>query len=436
MNCEKFARKIVNKLPTKLQHIVYNITIEMRFLAFRIKVMGKTDKANPDPAKVYWISPQRIIYHINYLENMDEETAVPFRDRTFNCEKMRGKVVDGKWDITNYKFAELDVYRSFEKRLLEGVEWQKTEYHYRVLKQIKSGRFARQLKNEDDLNERCRYLDSLVESIRKRGYSLNRNNLDANIAFDEITVNIGRNGEYLFQDGVHRLSIVKILGIKSVPVMVCVRHKKWHDFRKFVVSYAQSHDGGKLYQPIVHPDFEDLPYQMQDHNPRDLMEAIKRNLSKEKGTMLDIGANLGYFCHKFEELGYKCYAVEKDPATYRILEKIRVAEGKNFETINKSIFQVDLVRNEKFDVVLALNIFHHFLKTEADFCQLKELLKNLKTNDLFFEPHRYQEEQMKDAYVNYTETEFVEFLLRHMSLNKSEVIYTAESGRHVFRLSK
>ena len=95
-------------------------------------------------------------------------------------------------------------------------------------------------------------------------------------------------------------------------------------------------------------------------------------------------------------------------------------------------------RNSKVNYfeTLALNIFHHFLKRKTEFIQLKDLLKNLKMDELFFESHRWQEDQMKDAYVNYTETEFVDFLLRHTSLNKSEVIYTAKNGRKVFKLSK
>jgi len=60
----------------------------------------------------------------------------------------------------------------------------------------------------------------------------------------------------------------------------------------------------------------------------------------------------------------------------------------------------------------------------------------LETDEMFFEPHRYQEDQMNDAYVNYTETEFVDFLLRHTSLNESKLIYTARDGRLILKISK
>jgi hypothetical protein len=346
--------------------------------------MNSAHKNAPSPARVYWISPKRIMYHTNYLGNKNAETT-PFNDRVFD-KSMRGKVVDGDWDITNFKFTDLDVYEAFKQRIREGTEWRETKFYQRVLRQSEAGRIVWGIKNRDDLDKRCKYLDALYESIKNKGYRLSRNIYSKNVMFSEIDVNIGRNGEYLFQNGVNRLSIAKILGIKSIPVMVFVRHKKWQDFREYVISYAQQ-SRGRLYQPIVHPDLADIPYQ-RDHCP-EIMEAIKPHLGKKGGTMLDIGANIGYFCHKFEDLGYHCYAIEPDRATFRILEKVKIAENRKFEAINKSIFDVELVKNTKFDVVLALNIFHHFLKRKTLFCQFKNLLKNLETDQLFFEAHSY-----------------------------------------------
>jgi 2-polyprenyl-3-methyl-5-hydroxy-6-metoxy-1,4-benzoquinol methylase len=305
-----------------------------------------------------------------------------------------------------------------------------------VFERIKSGKSSWGIRNEVDFDKRCKYLDLLYAAIKTNGYILNRFGNDKDTGYDEIDVNIGRNGEYLFQNGVHRLSVAKILGIKCVPVMVFVRHKKWQEFRNYVISYAQKQPRAKLYQPIVHPDLSDIPYDLEDHNCQDLMEAIQHHLGKNKGTLLDIGANVGYFCHKFEDLGYHCFAVEQDLASFEILRKIRTAEGKKFEVINKSIFDVDRLEDLKFDVVLALNIFHHFLKRKQTFLQLKQLLKNLNMDVMFFEAHLYHEEQMKDAYVNFTEAEFIDFLITNTSLTKSEVIYSAKNGRAVFKLSK
>lgn len=433
-----FATKILQRIPKRLREAIFKTIIETRFLSFRIRTTCSTQlkihRSVPNPSRVYWISPKRIMDHTNYLKNPDSETT-PFFDRVFPPE-MRGRIVNGNWDVTNCKFTDLTVYKALQERILRGVKWQDTDFYGKVLDHIKSGRFVWGIRNETDLKKRCKYLDSLYENIRTNGYRLNRRVHEGNIDFDEIDVNIGRNGEYLFQNGVHRLSIAKILGLKYVPVMVFVRHRKWQDFRESVIYYAAHQRNHELFQPIVHPDFADVPYD-NENDSEGLMKAIRTHLGKSRGgVMLDIGANIGFFCHKFEDLGYKCYAVEDDQWPFQILEKIRIAENKQFAAINGSILDTRLVRNTKFDVVLALNIFHHFLKTESSFSRLKDLLAVLEMDTMFFEPHNPKERQMKDAYVNYDAVEFVDFILGNTSLRKSEAIYTARNGRTLFKLSK
>jgi len=419
--------QLIDSFPMRMRKIAIKTIIEVKYLLFKMKWMTISHNNTVNPTKIYWISPNRI----------SKCLPTEIRENQFRSEQMRGKVVGGDWDITNCKFADYDCYEAFRKRTQEGVEWQDTEYYKRLIREAKSGDPLSAFKNETEINERFRYLDELYKRIKTEGYRLNRDNYQKNLSFSEINVNIGRNGEYIFQDGIHRLTIAKLLEIKYVPVMVFVRHKKWQEFRESVVYYAKHNRcaKGTLCQPIVHPDLADIPCECE----RDFFEvqaAISNHLGRRTGTMLDIGANLGFFCHKFEDLGYECYAIENDPATIEIMEKIRIAEGKNFKIINKSIFEADFVKNMNFDVVLALKIFHHFLKTETLYTKFLELLKTLKTNELFFEPHNPNEFQMKGAYVNFAENEFVDFLLQHTSLNNSEIIYQEKSGRKVFKLSR
>ena len=429
-------REALDKLPSQLQQIIFKTFTEIRFLEFRLRIAFYADKNSPNPSKIFWISPKRILYHTNFLKNKKEKLY--FASRVFPSN-MRGKSIDGCWDITHYKFSDLVVYKSLKQRIEKGVEWKDTEYYKNVLRDVNSGARASDywgIQNRRELDERCNYIDSLYESIRNKGYRLNRTVCERNSGYDEIEVNISRNGEYLFQNGVHRLSIAKILGIKYVPVMVFVRHKKWQDFKKYVVSYSKLEKTGKLYQPIVHPDLADVPYDLDAHDCHNLMKVLEGHLNKPRGLMLDIGANIGYFCHRFEDLGYQCYAVEKDPAVFQILERIKIAENKKFETINKSIFDVGFIKSTNFDVVLAFNIFHHFLKTKSEFVKLKKLLQDLKMNQMFFEPHKYDDTQMKNAFINFTEKEFIDFILQQTPLNKSEAIYRAKNGRTLFRLFK
>jgi hypothetical protein len=427
-------QKAKERLPLRLQRLVSEAANVSRAITFNLKYVWTRDGKVPNPATVYFVSPNRIIKHTNYTRS-DIPTSVTPADRVFP-NSMRGKIVGGNWDISDYKFADLDVFQALKKRVEEGEDWANTKFYDRVLEQVRSGRCVWGIKNEYDLVKHCKLFDSLYKKIETEGYHLNQDRRTRINLFHEIEVNIGRNGEYMFQNGVHRLSIAKILGINCIPVMIFVRHKKWQDFRECVSMYAQTQKNGKLYQPPIHPDLGGIPYDHQSHNWLLIMEAIEKNLSKRKGLMLDIGANLGFFCHKFEDIGYSCYAIEQESITARIAEKIKIAENKKFAVINKSIFETEFVRKMRFDVVLALNIFHHFLKTETSFSQFKSLLKNLKTRELFFEPHLHDEIQMKNAYINLNETEFVDFILDHASLNKAKLIFTDPSGRQIFKLSK
>ncbi len=290
----------------------------------------------------------------------------------------------------------------------------------------------------------------LINSIKENGYRLNS---DVSIESDdteslskhkimssEITVNIGRNGEYLFQDGRHRLAIAQILGLNLVPVKVLVRHEKWQELRELLLSMTKGTGGaskaGLLYQPPLHPDLHDFP---AAHSCEDRFVAIKPYVSKRSGKLLDVGANLGYFCHKFEELGYDCYAIELLRDIALAADRIRAAENKTFKVINSDLFDMfenSTFKNTKFDIVLALNILHHFIKTEAKYNRLTKWLGQLTVDTVFFEPHRFDDPQMQKAYKNFKEEEFVDFILRHANLKMAELIHQANDGRKLYKLSK
>ena len=207
------------------------------------------------------------------------------------------------------------------------------------------------------------------------------------------------------------------------------RHEQWASFRRDVLVYARR-QGGRLYAPVLHPDLADIP---AAHGV-ERMELIQKSLPPGSRTMLDIGAHWGYFCHCFETLGYKCTAVENSDVNLHFLHRLRRAEKRTFEVKEGSIFDCDL-RGE-YDVVLALNIFHHFTKEAHLHAALIKFLTQLRAKVLFFEPHRPTELQMKGSFRNYGFEEFVSFVKQHGRFRTAACIGTAEDSRAVYKLER
>ncbi len=414
----------------------------------RSKLYAALKHGLPDPETVYWIDPARIIKHTNHRPGRRGGSAtqeLPPEDRVFDTESDRGRVYGGDWDLTEFTFDELEVARALRARIDAGADWHTTQFHSSMLARLRrDGRAPWCIESERDLEERYQYLDALIASIRDNGFRRvheivmpgEHKGLDGDRHYGhEISVNIDRNGHYLFQDGRHRLAIAKALRLTSVPVKVIVRHKKWTEFRQFVLSAARSASRpDELYQNPVHPDLQDIP---ASHECEDRFAAIRRCLDPGAGALLDIGASLAFFCHRFERLGYQCYAVESDPAIAAAAERIRIAEERRFTVICDHIFAASSrapLRQKHFRVVLALNIFHHFLKREESFREFRAWLGGLDADSMFFQPHRPDESQMARTHVNLGPQQFVDFILENSCLRHAELINRHADGRAIYKL--
>ena len=102
------------------------------------------------------------------------------------------------------------------------------------------------------------------------------------------------------------------------------------------------------------------------------------------------------------------------------------------EIIPKSIFEIE---TKKYDIVLALSIFHHFLKSKNTYNKLTKFLGELDIKIMFFEPHKFNEPQMKNAYINYNEPDFINYVLENSCLNKYKLLGKLQNGRSLYFLS-
>jgi len=199
-------------------------------------------------------------------------------------------IIGGNWDIVDeeYNLSEAErmgsnrglqyiklvkiekygLYRASKKRYLQGKNWNDTEImnFSELKKEPKSYR--------KNIKKSIEIMDNIVNNIKNEGY-LNQTELDnkyGRIGKDpyfppehsEILVNIGRDGEIIFEDGRHRLIAAKILNIKKIPARVLVRHKKWQQLRKTLYN-AKYMKNLTIQQQLYlrHPDMNDLMEYLQ-----------------------------------------------------------------------------------------------------------------------------------------------------------------------------
>lgn len=158
-------------------------------------------------------------------------------------------VMAGRWDENTVAFEGLTSYRSIRDHFENGVAWEDTEYYQIMLAKVEQGIEWQHCTTQEDVKDRFRQIDALYESIKDHGYKTQREIADERTGdpngddypldkglepteqsiYDEIIVNIGRDGQLIFEDGRHRLSIAKLLDVEKVPVTVLVRHTQYVD---------------------------------------------------------------------------------------------------------------------------------------------------------------------------------------------------------------
>ncbi len=395
-----------------------SLRLKWRLLTLPIS-SPKVRAAGIDSDRVFWICPGQVTY---------------CAEREFDLCDFRGDIVGGNWDTLEKAFEELDVFVAVQQSCVEGMRWEDTVFYQRCLQRIEAGEVLWDCRGKGDLDRRCAYIELLYQSVKREGYKsreeLKATGKDCGPGEDEVAIAIGRHGDLLFSDGAHRLAIAKVLNIERIPVKVSVRHPEWVRFRRELLLYAKEL-GGRLYQPATHIDLADIA---ASHGCEDRFRLMRGSMTARRGRLLDIGAHLGYFCHRFEDEGFECWAIEDSARELHFLRGVKRAQNKGFRIIAESVLDCREVRCAEFDVVLALNVFHHFPKTRQAYGKLIDLLANLRTRELFLESAFPTEPQMRDPYCNYTSEEFVDLVLRTSQLTRAQALGQGEDGRIIYRL--
>lgn len=392
----------------------------------------------PPPRQVVWVSPERIRLHTNLHHEGDPPDP---RDRVFPIGSSV-TVADGDWDRGGVAFEELEEVRAIKARMTNGEDWHRTDFYRWLIQDVQAGRTHWGCRTVADVERRFRRIDALIASVRRFGvlepHEVGRAQ-DPNGQYpDLIEVNIGRTGELLFQDGRHRLAIAKILGLPRVPVRVRVRHLEWQKFREQLFDLASGKDkstgSSLLCQRPTHPDLQDIALAC-DAEGR--LGALLAHLRVPHGTVLDLGCNLGLFCHYFEKIGFDCVGIEINPDVAGAAAQFARNESRRLQVRVGDILSPgvhDPLLAQRHDLVLALNVLHHALNTREDFERLQILLGKMRPRQMFLELQDADDRQSRNAYARFDDSEFVAFVQHAVGLPIAQPIHRAHDGRAIYSL--
>lgn len=201
----------------------------------------------PNPFKAELVDPDAIIRRTGRTGKIHLNRRTQF-----------GTVRGGNWDKGGKQIKEKSVYRAARQHFLNGAPWEETETVQRRLERFERGEYD-EYDSRTEILEKFHKLDDLYHRIQEEGYRSQRELLAESggtndglylDTLDEVTVDVGRNGELLHVDGIHRLVVAKLLDLDEIPVVFLVRHREWMEYRdELAESESDVPD---------HPDLRDL----------------------------------------------------------------------------------------------------------------------------------------------------------------------------------
>ncbi|UWG50007.1 ParB-like nuclease domain containing protein [Halalkaliarchaeum sp. AArc-CO] len=231
----------------------------------------KWGESYPDPYRLIYANPKDVEYYLLNSDNTDFHLGEELEDdiKEFHqTEQARfsgrfnlGKIVGGDWDRHKREWENHDLFRSLRSVYEHGEDWENTEFIQLCLNRIERGYKTYGYSTKDGfLENRTDYIDFLYQDIKENGYKTQdeaRDDHRNEDIFHEVTVNIGRHGELIFnnESGQHRLCLAKILDVSKIPLLVIVRHEQWQKLRYDIFKNGLPETHAHLRD---HPDLQDI----------------------------------------------------------------------------------------------------------------------------------------------------------------------------------
>lgn len=140
---------------------------------------------------------------------------------------------DGDWDKDTIEIEQHPLYISYKQRIIEHKKWEETPYYEKALALTENGgTFRGGDFKRNEIHVFFQNCDKLISEIKNFGYKSNQQLFSEKkinkitLLSQEVTMNLSRDNKYILNDGWNRFIIAKILGLKTIPVRVLIKHKK------------------------------------------------------------------------------------------------------------------------------------------------------------------------------------------------------------------
>lgn len=195
-------------------------------------------KLSPRPNEIIWVNPDTIEYSIARQYIPDD--SPPYG------------ILEGSWDLQKTPWRD-SMWDGLREHFEENKDWKKTRYYQFCTGKLYNGEKTLgpndNTKTIDEFHEYLHYLDQLYSNIKNNGYD------DSSV----ISVDIGRNGEWMCNHGNHRRTLAVIADIECIPVKIRYRHRKWQQIRIEIANTDNLTDlDPHLRKFLNHPDIQQV----------------------------------------------------------------------------------------------------------------------------------------------------------------------------------
>lgn len=138
-----------------------------------------------------------------------------------------GTVAGGDWDLDGIPVQEYGhVYSILKQRVIDSLDYDKIPEFRENIERINRGETPDNCSSEEQYRAKYVRFEDLYKTIKSLGYQTQKE-LKTGRPFNEIRVQVGRRGNLLFEEGMHRLAIAQVLRLRKIPVIITRRHAEW-----------------------------------------------------------------------------------------------------------------------------------------------------------------------------------------------------------------